>query len=102
MSYTVEAKGICKSFSGHPVLDHVDLAVETGSVLALLGPNGAGKTTMSRSLAPLMRPDAGTATIAGHDLLTHPAGVQEGFSLTRPCPAGGETLTAPGDRKVVA
>jgi ABC-type multidrug transport system ATPase subunit len=43
MSYTVEAKGICKSFSGHPVLDRVDLTVETGSVLALLGPNGAGK-----------------------------------------------------------
>jgi ABC-2 type transport system ATP-binding protein len=45
MTYTVEAEGICKSFGGHPVLDHVDLAVETGSVLALLGPNGAGKPT---------------------------------------------------------
>ena len=56
------------------MLDHVDLAVETGSVLALLGPNGAGKTTMVRILATLVRPDAGTATIAGHDLLADPAG----------------------------
>ena len=43
MSYTVNALGICKSFGGQRVLDQVDLAVETGSVLALLGPNGAGK-----------------------------------------------------------
>ena len=72
MIYTVEAKGICKSFGGHAVLEHVDLAVETGSVLALLGPNGAGKTKMVRILATLMRPDTGTASIAGHDLLTDP------------------------------
>ncbi|HEY5353581.1 MAG TPA: hypothetical protein VIK57_14115 [Streptosporangiaceae bacterium] len=45
MTYTVTAAGLCKSFGGHAVLEHVDLAVETGSVLALLGPNGAGKPT---------------------------------------------------------
>ena len=56
------------------VLDEVDLAVEAGSVLALLGPNGAGKTTLVRILATLVRPDAGTATVAGHDLLTDPVG----------------------------
>jgi ABC-2 type transport system ATP-binding protein len=42
MTYTVVASGICKTFGDQVVLDHVDLAVETGSVLALLGPNGAG------------------------------------------------------------
>jgi ABC-2 type transport system ATP-binding protein len=56
------------------VLDHVDLALPARSVLALLGPNGAGKTTMVRILATLVRPDTGTATIAGHDLLSGPLG----------------------------
>ncbi len=82
MAYTVEALGISKSFGGHLVLDQVDLAIETGTVLGLLGPNGAGKTTMVRILATLVRPDAGTATIAGHDLLGDPVGVQGSISLT--------------------
>ena len=82
MNYTVEASGITKSFSGCLVLDQVDLAIETGSVLALLGPNGAGKTTMVRILATLVRPDSGTATIAGHDLHGDPTGVKRSISLT--------------------
>lgn len=45
MTYTVTAEGLSKSFGGHAVLNHVDLAAEAGSVLALLGPNGAGKPT---------------------------------------------------------
>ncbi len=102
MSYTVEAKGICKSFSGHPVLDHVDLAVETGSVLALLGPNGAGKTTMVKILATLMRPDAGTATVAGHDLLTDPVGVKQSFSLTGQYAAVDEKLTGRENLEMMA
>jgi ABC-2 type transport system ATP-binding protein len=102
MSYTVEANGICKSFSGHPVLDHVDLTVETGSVLALLGPNGAGKTTMIRILATLMRPDAGTATIAGHDLLADPVGVKRSISLTGQYAAVDEKLTGRENLEMMA
>ena len=75
------------------MLDHVDLALETGSVLALLGPNGAGKTTMVRILATLVRPDAGTATIAGHDLIGDPAGVKRSISLTGQYAAVDEVLT---------
>jgi ABC-2 type transport system ATP-binding protein len=82
MTYTVEAIGITKSFGGHLVLDQVDLAVETGTVLGLLGPNGAGKTTMVRILATLVQPDRGTATIAGHDLLRDPVAVKGSISLT--------------------
>ena len=82
MSYTVNATGICKSFGGQRVLDQVDLAVETGSVFALLGPNGAGKTTMVRILATLVRPDAGTATMAGHDLLADPVARQAARSAS--------------------
>ena len=82
MKYTVEAHGLTKSFAGHLVLDQVDLAIERGTILALLGPNGAGKTTMVRILATLVRPDSGTATIAGHDLLGDPTGVKSSISLT--------------------
>jgi ABC-2 type transport system ATP-binding protein len=82
MAYTVTTHGICKSFGDQVVLDDVDLALEAGSVLALLGPNGAGKTTMVRILATLVRPDAGTATIAGHDLISDPVGVKRSISLT--------------------
>jgi ABC-2 type transport system ATP-binding protein len=82
MPYTVHASRISKSFGDHRVLDEVDLAIEAGSVLALLGPNGAGKTTMVRVLATLVRPDSGTANIAGHDLVTDPTGVKGSISLT--------------------
>ncbi len=75
------------------MLDGVDLMVKTGSVLALLGPNGAGKTTMVRILATLVRPDAGTATIAGHDLLADPEGVRRSVSLTGQYAAVDDMLT---------
>src|ERR1039457_5475187 len=86
MTYTVKAAGICKSFGGQTALDDVGLAAEAGSILALLGPNGAGKTTLAR-------PDAGTATIAGHDLLTDPAGVKRSISLTGQYAAIDDKLT---------
>lgn len=93
MPYTVDAVDIRKSFGNHVVLDDATLAIETGSVLALLGPNGAGKTTMVRVLATLIRPDAGTATIAGHDLLTDPMAVKRSISLTGQYAAVDEKLT---------
>ncbi len=93
MPYTVITQDICKSFGDQVVLDHVDLALETGSVLALLGPNGAGKTTMVRILATLVRPDAGTATIAGHDLVNDPHGVKRSISLTGQYAAVDDVLT---------
>ncbi|MDR8410671.1 ATP-binding cassette domain-containing protein [Nonomuraea sp. 3-1Str] len=54
----------------------VDLAVETGEIFGVLGPNGAGKTTTIRMLATLISPDAGTATVAGFDLLKEPGRVR--------------------------
>ncbi|MFC6161954.1 ATP-binding cassette domain-containing protein [Kribbella jiaozuonensis] len=78
----VEAIGLRKSYGANEVLTGVDLSVEEGSVLALLGPNGAGKTTAVRILTTLTKPDSGTATIAGYDVLREPARVRGAISLT--------------------
>jgi ABC-2 type transport system ATP-binding protein len=93
MPYTVNAIGIVKSFGGHRALNHVDLVIDTGSVMALLGPNRASKTTMVRILATLVRPDAGTATVAGYDLCADPDGVKRSISLTGQFAAVDDMLT---------
>jgi ABC-2 type transport system ATP-binding protein len=102
MTYTVYCSGIRKSFGGQVVLDGVDLAIDTGSIFALLGPNGAGKTTLVRILATLMRPDAGTATIAGHDLLADPSGVRRSISLTGQYAAVDDVLTGQENLRLMA
>jgi len=78
----IEATGLTKFYGGVRVLDGVDLTVPAGSVFALLGPNGAGKTTMVRMLATLLRPDAGTARVAGFDIVRDRHRVRRSISLT--------------------
>jgi len=78
----IAATGLTKSYGGVRVLDGVDLSVPAGSVFALLGPNGAGKTTMVRILATLLRPDAGTARVAGFDIVHDRHRVRRSISLT--------------------
>jgi ABC-2 type transport system ATP-binding protein len=102
MTYTVNAAGIRKAFGAQPVLDGVDLAVPAGQIFALLGPNGAGKTTLIRILATLLRPDAGTATVAGHDLLADPAGVRRCISLTGQYAAVDDMLTGEENLRMMA
>ena len=93
MNLAIDARGIAKRFRSVEVLDGLDLAVDAGSVFALLGPNGAGKTTTINILTTLVRPDAGTATIAGVDLLADPDGVRSRISLTGQSAAVDEVLT---------
>ncbi|MDM7830237.1 ATP-binding cassette domain-containing protein [Cellulomonas edaphi] len=89
----IVAKGLRKSYGGVTVLDGLDLEVARGEVLALLGPNGAGKTTTVRILATLLRPDAGTVTVAGYDVVRSPGHVRAALSLTGQYAAVDELLT---------
>ena len=78
----ISARGMRKSFGGHTVLDDIDLEVGEGTIFALLGPNGAGKTTIVRILSTLIRAEAGTIRVAGHDLATDPDGVRAAIGVT--------------------
>ena len=71
-----------KSFGSVRAVDGVDLAVRSGSVYGVLGPNGAGKTTTIRMLATLLRPDAGSARVLGHDIVEEADAVRGLVSLT--------------------
>src|SRR4051794_20246452 len=82
MAYTIEACGLGKAFGGVRVLDDLDLHAQAGEVLALLGPNGAGKTTTVRILSTLLAPDAGTARVAGFDVVRERRAVRAAISLT--------------------
>jgi heme exporter protein A len=64
----VEARGLTRSYGAVRALRGVDLTLAAGEVLLVLGPNGAGKSTLLRSLAGLLRPQAGTVRVAGREL----------------------------------
>ncbi len=92
-SLAIEATGLVKSFGETRAVDGVDLAVRTGSVYGVLGPNGAGKTTTIRMLATLIRPDAGTARVLGHDIVSDADAVRQSVSLTGQLASVDEDLT---------
>ncbi len=89
----IEAAGLRKSFGKVQALRGVDLAVPQGSVCALLGPNGAGKTTAVRVLATLIRPDGGSALVAGHDVVREPGKVRGAIGLAGQHAAVDDDLT---------
>jgi len=62
-------------------LDGLSLSVEAGTIFALLGPNGAGKSTTVKILTTLSRPDGGTASVAGNDVLAHPDRVRHAIGV---------------------
>jgi ABC-2 type transport system ATP-binding protein len=78
----IEATGLVKSFGETRAVDGVDLTVRSGTVYGVLGPNGAGKTTTIRMLATLLRPDAGSARVLGHDVVHDADAVRGLVSLT--------------------
>jgi ABC-2 type transport system ATP-binding protein len=82
MTPAIQTIGLTKSYGATQVLAGVDLDIARGSVFALLGPNGAGKTTTIRILATLTAPSAGSAAVAGFDVLAERREVRRRISLT--------------------
>lgn len=89
----VHAEGLVKHFGEVKALDGIDLTVRKGQVVGLLGPNGAGKTTTVRILSTLLKPTAGTATVAGFDVVKQPDDVRRAIGLTGQYAAVDEYLT---------
>src|SRR5579862_476204 len=89
----IQVHGLLKSYKDVQVLKGVDFDVARGSVFALLGSNGAGKTTVVRILTTLLKPDGGTASVDGFDVVSKPARVRESISLTGQFAAVDEILT---------
>ena len=89
----IHAHGLVKTFGALRAVDGIDLDVDTGEIFAILGPNGAGKTTLIRTLATLLSPDAGEATLMGHDLRSEPQKVRSAISLTGQFASLDEDLT---------
>ncbi|MGG6311372.1 ATP-binding cassette domain-containing protein [Paenibacillus macerans] len=92
--WAIEAQGLVKTYGSHRAVDGVDLKVGTGSIYGVLGPNGAGKTTTIRMLATLLRPDAGSARIFGHDVVKEPQIVRQLIGVTGQYASVDESLSA--------
>ncbi len=91
--FAIEARGLVKTFGETRAVDGLDLQVQAGGVHGVLGPNGAGKTTALRMLATLLPPDAGTATVLGHDIVREADTVRSRVSMTGQFASVDEDLT---------
>jgi ABC-2 type transport system ATP-binding protein len=97
MSLAIEAVGLEKTYPPKVrALDGLSLSVEAGTIFGLLGPNGAGKSTTVRVLTTLTRPDAGSARVAGLDVLAEPRRVRAAIGVVGRSTAS--TRTPPGAR----
>lgn len=91
--YAVQASDIVKTFGDIKALDGVSVQFEEGIVYGFLGPNGAGKTTLIRVLTTLLKPDSGSAFVAGTDVLADPVGVRHKIGLAGQFAAVDDFLT---------
>ena len=98
----IAVEGLRKAFGDKPVLDGIDLDVPAGTVFSLLGPNGAGKTTTVNVLTTLMKADAGTVRIAGHDIATQTEAVRAVVGVTGQFAAVDELLTGQENLQLMA
>jgi ABC-2 type transport system ATP-binding protein len=81
-SPAVEVEGLVREFKGGiRAVDGLDLEVQGGEIYGFLGPNGAGKTTVVRILTTLLRPTAGSARVAGHDVVARADAVRRSIGV---------------------
>jgi ABC-2 type transport system ATP-binding protein len=104
MSSAIEARGLVKTYPKDVrALNGIDLHVEAGTIFGLLGRNGAGKSTTVKILTTLARPDAGTAVVAGHDVVREAAQVRQAIGVVGqkagvdPEATGRENIVLQGD-----
>jgi len=90
---SISIKGVSKSFGKIRALDNINLEIPDGIIFALLGPNGSGKTTLVRILTTLLKPEHGTATVGGFDVVQEANLVRHIFGLAGQYPAVDENLT---------
>jgi ABC-2 type transport system ATP-binding protein len=102
MEPIVVADGLVKRFGTVEALAGLDLVVPSGQVVAILGPNGAGKSTFVRTLATLVRPDAGRLSLAGVDVLREPHRARRNIGLAGQHAAVDDTLTGRENLEMVA
>ena len=81
MNPVIQALNLTKIFGKSTAVDHISFDVCEGEIFGFLGPNGAGKTTTTRMLTGVIPPDAGTATILGHDIRSEPVLAKQGFGV---------------------
>jgi len=98
----IAVSGLRKAFGDKTVLDGIDLDVPAGTVFSLLGPNGAGKTTTVNVLTTLMKADAGTVRVAGHDIATETKAVRAVIGVTGQFAAVDELLTGQENLRLMA
>jgi ABC-2 type transport system ATP-binding protein len=98
----IQVAGLRKSFGDNAVLRGVTFDVQRGEIFALLGSNGAGKTTTINILSTLLRADAGSASLSGHDVATEPDAVRKAISLTGQFAAVDEILTGRENLELIA
>ncbi|NGO68967.1 ABC transporter ATP-binding protein [Streptomyces boncukensis] len=101
-SSAIEVSGLRKAYGGRAVLGGIDLTVPPGTVFSLLGPNGAGKTTTVNILTTLLRADAGTVRVAGHDVVTGTRQVRAAIGVTGQFAAVDELLTGRENLRMMA
>ena len=92
MTPVIEVRALQKSFRHQRVLNNLNMTID-GGVVALLGPNGAGKTTLVSILTTLIRPDAGTARVLGHDVVRNARAVRSLVRVTGQATSLDELLT---------
>ncbi|MDH3024091.1 ATP-binding cassette domain-containing protein [Gordonia alkanivorans] len=89
----IEVRNLHKRFKDTVAVEDVSFTVQPGSIVAILGPNGAGKTTTVNMLCTLLKPDGGSATVDGHDVVSEAPSVRRSIMLTGQFAALDEALT---------
>src|ERR1700722_15560603 len=102
MTALIEARGLTKRFGRVTALEGLDLSLASGDIVAILGPNGAGKTTFVRTVATLLRPDAGTLSVDGHDVVREAQTVRRMIGLAGQSAAVEEMMTGRENLAMVA